>query len=478
MLIGGLNENGIPLNDIWMFDRSQNNNWKKLNTNCQSIYRYSHSTVLLNENNVLLVGGVGPRILSMKESFLNFDIERCEWQYLNCVPSNLPEGTMLNKHTTQLINENLVIIGGGGNCFSFGSHFNPFISIFSSKSLEFKQKNDEINSKSVSLNDISSKIDISSKKYQYTIESFDSNDMTCEKFTTLMDKRVPFIIKGNELGTSIEKWKHPEYLKKCCGDKLVSVHKSDTRYFDFVKKNYSFIVQPFSELIENTMEQKEEVSETKYYLRSLGDNARRDPSDIWKSFPELLENDFEIPQWFPYKFPNDERYFSSVFRIGSKDMQLWTHYDMMDNILCHISGIKHVTFWSPSLAHRMYLHGSTSEVTRIDEPNLKKYPLFPYDEAVKCILHPGDILFIPSLWFHNIYAEDACISINLFWRHLTEEFYEKKDLFGNKDLPVGVEAMDLAEVISTKLQSIPEEYRDFYARLAISSLVKNLSHPL
>ena len=61
----------------------------------------------------------------------------------------------------------------------------------------------------------------------------------------------------------------------------------------------------------------------KYYLRALGDNPRTDIADITKQFPELAE-DIHIPQFF-----SPEKFFSSVFRISSNGIQLWTHYDVI-----------------------------------------------------------------------------------------------------------------------------------------------------
>lgn len=47
-----------------------------------------------------------------------------------------------------------------------------------------------------------------------------------------------------------------------------------------------------------------------------------EPADLRKQFPELAE-DFCIPQFF-----EPEQFFSSVFRISSPGLQLWTHYDV------------------------------------------------------------------------------------------------------------------------------------------------------
>lgn len=48
----------------------------------------------------------------------------------------------------------------------------------------------------------------------------------------------------------------------------------------------------------------------------------QDIADIRKQFPILAE-DVNIPEYF-----EKEQFFSSVFRISSAGLQLWTHYDV------------------------------------------------------------------------------------------------------------------------------------------------------
>lgn len=72
--------------------------------------------------------------------------------------------------------------------------------------------------------------------------------------------------------------------------------------------------------------------------------------------------------------------------------------------------------------------------------------------------------FTTALWFHNTLALQFGVGVNVFWRHLPENSYDKKDPYGNKD-PVAVaralQALDRALGI---LDELPAEYRDFYAR--------------
>jgi tRNA wybutosine-synthesizing protein 5 len=64
------------------------------------------------------------------------------------------------------------------------------------------------------------------------------------------------------------------------------------------------------------------IQDEKYYLRSLGEDPRTDVADLRRDFPELCE-DIRLPNFF-----RADDFFSSVFRISSHGVQLWTHYDV------------------------------------------------------------------------------------------------------------------------------------------------------
>jgi len=68
-----------------------------------------------------------------------------------------------------------------------------------------------------------------------------------------------------------------------------------------------------------------------------------DVSDIKSSFPEIAA-DFKLPELFTQGIITSEREFSSALRISSNQIQMWTHYDVMDNVLCQIVGSKKVRY--------------------------------------------------------------------------------------------------------------------------------------
>jgi len=151
-------------------------------------------------------------------------------------------------------------------------------------------------------------------------------------------------------------------------------------------------------------------------------------SDLSVHFPELYK-DLTIPTFFP-----DDAFFSSVFRITSPQLQLWTHYDTCDNILIQIRGRKRIVLFPPEEALNLYLDGDKSQVLDIDEPDLEQVPDFKKAVRYEGVLEEGDIIFIPALWFHNITALDFSISVNVFWKNLPLEVYDKKDTYGNRDV--------------------------------------------
>ncbi|KAM6175587.1 tRNA wybutosine-synthesizing protein 5 [Erethizon dorsatum] len=277
----------------------------------------------------------------------------------------------------------------------------------------------------------------------------------------LYPQRKPLVLKGLDLGPCTSKWT-VDYLSHTGGTREVKIHVAAVAQMDFISKNFVYRTLPFNKLVQRAAEEKHEeffISEDeKYYLRSLGEDPRKDVADIRKQFP-LLEGDIKFPKFF-----KEEQFFSSVFRISSPGLQLWTHYDVMDNFLIQVTGKKRITLFSPRDAQYLYLSGSKSEVLNIDNPDLAKYPLFSKARRHECSLEAGDVLFIPALWFHNVISEEFGVGVNIFWKHLPSECYDKTDTYGNKDLTAASRAVQILDRALKTLAELPEEYRDFYAR--------------
>ena len=138
-----------------------------------------------------------------------------------------------------------------------------------------------------------------------------------------------------------------------------------------------------------------------------------------------------------------ERYFPRIGRENSLDMlaqlgksawsYIWlgnavtaaTHYDNMEGINCTVTGRKRFTFFPPDQLPNLYVGplelspgGQPTSMVRVAAPDLERYPRFAQALAVAETVEvgPGDAIFIPSLWWHNVEAlEPVNFSINFWW---------------------------------------------------------------
>ncbi|XP_008327158.1 tRNA wybutosine-synthesizing protein 5 [Cynoglossus semilaevis] len=282
-------------------------------------------------------------------------------------------------------------------------------------------------------------------------------------------QRRPAVLRAVDLGPCLDRWT-VDYLGQTGGDKDVKIHVSVSPQMDFLHKNFLYKTLPFKEFVKRAAEEKHSdyflCEDESYYLRSLGEDVRKEPADLRKQFPELAK-DFHIPQFF-----EEDQFFSSVFRISSSGLQLWTHYDVMDNLLAQVTGKKRVVLYSPQDALHLYLTGDKSEVLDIDSPDLTQFPDFVKAQRYECVLEPGDVLFIPALWFHNTTALQFGVGVNVFWRHLPVDSYDRKDPYGNKDPVAAARALQVLERALNILDDLPADYKDFYGRRMIQRIQK------
>lgn len=102
-----------------------------------------------------------------------------------------------------------------------------------------------------------------------------------------------------------------------------------------------------------------------------------------------------------------------------------THYDMLDNIVCVISGRRRFTLFPPSQLDNLYvgpidytLSGQPISLVNLHQPDFDKYPRFKeaLANAEVADLEPGDALYIPKLWWHHVESFDSLnVIVNYWW---------------------------------------------------------------
>lgn len=285
----------------------------------------------------------------------------------------------------------------------------------------------------------------------------------------VQEQRLPAILRQYDVGTCLQHWQNPDYLKEKLAHKVAKIHvvdKDQCDKMDFISKNFKYDSVDMPTLIDQVFN-PDDQDDKAYYLRWIGNDPRGQSKANFHQDFEQLASDFQSPTTL---YP-EAKFFSSVLRISSAGIRVWTHYDIMDNIYVQIIGNKDVIMWSPDEAFNLYLEGDKSKVIDMNQDDLDlQFPKFKNAVQHRARLQSGDLLFIPALWFHNMKAIDAGIAINIFWKNLQDDCYDKKDPYGNKDLLPAAKAMRMLDNVWHQLDNLPEQYRDFYGRQLIARL--------
>ena len=108
--------------------------------------------------------------------------------------------------------------------------------------------------------------------------------------------------------------------------------------------------------------------------------------------------------------------------IGQPNVVTHCHYDGYHNFYAQLYGRKRFTLFKPTEWPGLYpypfLHPNHAQAqVNLSSPNAVESKLFPLVgrvEAVEASLEPGDLLYIPPLWFHHVESLSVSISVNVW----------------------------------------------------------------
>ena len=223
---------------------------------------------------------------------------------------------------------------------------------------------------------------------------------------------------------------------------------------DFQQKNFQYTKKPFSVFAD------EIADGSRQYLRSLAsENPSGQPANFWVDFPELAD-DFVLP---PQLDIVDQNMHSSVLRI-SGPVTMWLHYDVMANVLCQIRGTKRLILYPPSDVSLFLIPpGASSSSVDCFDADHTQYPSLASAQPLEVLLEPGDVLFIPPLWFHTASpVDDVSISVNVFFRDLDSGYAPGRDVYGNRDVQAYEKGRKDIEKITQSFDKLPPDMARFY----------------
>ncbi|XP_069110693.1 tRNA wybutosine-synthesizing protein 4-like [Argopecten irradians] len=121
LVSGGLDSVLQPLNSVHTFD-IKTCEWKTLTLKGKLLSRYSHTSHVIGEY-LVLIGGVNFNHTQPGVALIHLPSLTCQEFPLQCQQKDAI--VMLHRHTSVYCGDHsFIVVGGGGNCFSFGTHLN------------------------------------------------------------------------------------------------------------------------------------------------------------------------------------------------------------------------------------------------------------------------------------------------------------------------------------------------------------------
>lgn len=101
-----------------------------------------------------------------------------------------------------------------------------------------------------------------------------------------------------------------------------------------------------------------------------------------------------------------------------------SHYDTVDNLACVVAGTRRFTLYAPELIGDLYVGPIDNTMAgqpvslAASSPDDGRYPRFAAirDQALTAELGPGDALYLPKLWWHQVEATAPFnVLVNYWW---------------------------------------------------------------
>ena len=279
-----------------------------------------------------------------------------------------------------------------------------------------------------------------SSGFTMELKSIDSlNQLSRSEFIERYFMKKPVIVRNNQ----IPQWNLQHLISKA-GDAEVNVNMYDKEPSDYARVSLlSMTLKAFCQhlVARNVLRARGGSKQKPIYLFN-------DPSCVMahnKKQPEFhvgwgqQVNEKLTPLWDDITIPNfiDENSFAfAMLILGSSENATQYHYDWGGNAKCiiQISGRKQVRLFAPSEAHHFNLYSAFSTNKQIKNQTTGRLSIEASNaHGFEALLEPGDVLYWPSFWFHEVQNKgsdiNAAVGLSIaeiqmnpiYMRHLSHE---------------------------------------------------------
>jgi hypothetical protein len=158
----------------------------------------------------------------------------------------------------------------------------------------------------------------------------------------------------------------------------------------------------------------------------------------WITSTTHPERELYVPHEPIEKFPPLRQDITFETPLSESKVNIWfgtantvsgLHHDRSPNWYAQVYGEKQFILFSPDQAKSLYPRSSamqthTSAVDPVS-PDLVAHPRFAEARPMTVTVRTGEVLFLPSCWWHHVTSLSVSISVNQWWRGDLSELYNR-----------------------------------------------------
>ena len=260
-----------------------------------------------------------------------------------------------------------------------------------------------------------------------TVQRLDHTPTPLQFYRDFVSKNIPCIFT-NMIGhwKALERWNN-DYLVDKMADREVSVAVTSNGLADSVVDGLFMLPEERKMTMKEFVEKlKADQKDSVYYLQKQN-------SCLVEEFSPLLED--VDPHIGLFTDALGSKPDAINFWMGSESSVTSLHKDHYENAYAVVRGSKTFTLLPPSdrfylkyesfrVAEQKYSNGGW-EVVKTDnrvpwialdplKPDLGKYPLYRHARPLEVTVRAGEVLYLPSMWFHHVRQSDMTVAVN-FW---------------------------------------------------------------
>ena len=253
-----------------------------------------------------------------------------------------------------------------------------------------------------------------------------------DKALVYRNAELPFVIRDDPVVLpTVERWNQPDYLTNMLGhERLYKTDLSSTNQLLFYNNNGAKksvlegdweaptreVMMSYPDWLAkaNTPNGSElQPDKPHWYFKLDGKSQSRRDSYLFDELPFFNPTD---PKFYMVDPPADGRGEINC-RFGMAGTTAQNHFDASRNFLAVLGGQRRYILSHPDQCGNLELHpmghpSARHSMVDWSNPDLEKFPQFKQAKSSEVVLQAGDVLYLPTNWFHFIVSLDTSWQCN------------------------------------------------------------------